>query len=449
MSDGENFLYDLMPADNAFISRLEIKKLFGRQDINLDFSGPQETQERSINIIYGLNGQGKTTILKFIYFLISKDSGRGHKSWIAALPFIEAKLFMSDGSTLTVSRTKGNTGSYIVIFNKDLESIEFNIIADENNSVKMDNSGTDVSDYLSFVANFPVNIFYMTDDRKYYSNSNVVSRIHRRRPVSGDIIYESGRDYFMRRSSEEADQSVSFSDMAEVITEVFRRQVMKGGVQVQRNMYSIYKQLVESVIEASETPDDIKNYLLERIDETESLTESSIRIGAMPMMDAEVFRGAVRQSEEAELEKLYLVLNPFLDSLQARASGIAAMVDRMEAFVQELNRFYQDKLFDFTIRDGFTVKSIANEQPLRVEWLSSGERQLFIILGSAFLVQDETGIVLIDEPELSLNIIWQREFVGALERISKFSPVQYILASHSPEILTSEAARVVSIGGME
>lgn len=43
--------------------------------------------------------------------------------------------------------------------------------------------------------------------------------------------------------------------------------------------------------------------------------------------------------------------------------------------------------------------------------LSSGEKQLFIILGETLLQQQETCIFMADEPELSLHVEWQAELV--------------------------------------
>jgi predicted ATP-binding protein involved in virulence len=44
-----------------------------------------------------------------------------------------------------------------------------------------------------------------------------------------------------------------------------------------------------------------------------------------------------------------------------------------------------------------------------------------------------SGVFVVDEPELSLHVSWQRKFVSAIRRANP--AVQLILATHSPEII--------------
>jgi len=63
--------------------------------------------------------------------------------------------------------------------------------------------------------------------------------------------------------------------------------------------------------------------------------------------------------------------------------------------------------------------------------LSSGEQQLIILLGH--LVFDKYEIFIVDEPELSLHLKWQDEFVNALQEANPNA--QYIMATHAPAIV--------------
>ena len=64
--------------------------------------------------------------------------------------------------------------------------------------------------------------------------------------------------------------------------------------------------------------------------------------------------------------------------------------------------------------------------------LSSGEKQLIILLVEALLQNQHPHIFLADEPELSLHIAWQREIIPAVRQINPNA--QVIVATHSPEI---------------
>ncbi len=75
-------------------------------------------------------------------------------------------------------------------------------------------------------------------------------------------------------------------------------------------------------------------------------------------------------------------------------------------------------------------------QSTNIYGLSSGEKQIIIMIAHLIFeeAQKESGIFIIDEPELSLHIAWQQIFV---ESIMQASPkTQFILATHSPSIIS-------------
>ena len=65
--------------------------------------------------------------------------------------------------------------------------------------------------------------------------------------------------------------------------------------------------------------------------------------------------------------------------------------------------------------------------------LSSGEKQLLVIMLTT-LVQDQTpGVLLMDEPEISLHIEWQQQLI---QRVRSLNPnVQIIMTTHSPALI--------------
>lgn len=74
----------------------------------------------------------------------------------------------------------------------------------------------------------------------------------------------------------------------------------------------------------------------------------------------------------------------------------------------------------------------ANDYKIQLEQLSSGEKQLLIILFRVFLMQKKSYILLMDEPEISLHIDWQAQLIDAIQTLSPNA--QIILSTHSPSI---------------
>lgn len=72
------------------------------------------------------------------------------------------------------------------------------------------------------------------------------------------------------------------------------------------------------------------------------------------------------------------------------------------------------------------------EETIHLGQLSSGEKQLLIILLRVFLMDEEPYVLLMDEPEISLHIEWQYRL---FEEIQRLNPrCQIITSTHSPSI---------------
>ena len=77
--------------------------------------------------------------------------------------------------------------------------------------------------------------------------------------------------------------------------------------------------------------------------------------------------------------------------------------------------------------------------------MSSGEKQILYLFCSAVISVTESSIVIIDEPEISLNIKWQRAFLQVLNEMIGENNVQVIIASHSIDLITPYSDAVVEM----
>lgn len=64
--------------------------------------------------------------------------------------------------------------------------------------------------------------------------------------------------------------------------------------------------------------------------------------------------------------------------------------------------------------------------------LSSGEKQLLLILMRVFLMEEQPYILLMDEPEISLHIEWQYKLFEEIRRLNPHC--QVITSTHSPSL---------------
>ena len=113
-----------------------------------------------------------------------------------------------------------------------------------------------------------------------------------------------------------------------------------------------------------------------------------------------------------------------------------------------LKKFIKDKNFNFSEDKGYLEITWANPQHankrlsnLRVHNLSSGEKQLLILLTQTLLQENAPYIFIADEPELSLHIEWQKYIIGAINELNPNA--QVIVATHSPEIAGQWAKYII------
>lgn len=104
---------------------------------------------------------------------------------------------------------------------------------------------------------------------------------------------------------------------------------------------------------------------------------------------------------------------------------------RISDFCDIVNTLFNDTGKHIEI-DGTKFLIISNNEVLPLEALSSGEKQLLLILLRVFLLPEDNSFVLIDEPENSLDISWQYKLIDILIRLSPNA--QFFITTHSPSI---------------
>lgn len=122
--------------------------------------------------------------------------------------------------------------------------------------------------------------------------------------------------------------------------------------------------------------------------------------------------------------------------------------DPINRFQSLVNKFLTQtkKQVDVSGNGQLTVSINGNPEPRPISALSSGERQLLVMLAHLSLNPNlvGSGVFIVDEPELSLHIDWQEKFVDAIREANP--KVQLILATHSPAIILdrTESCRSLS-----
>lgn len=103
-------------------------------------------------------------------------------------------------------------------------------------------------------------------------------------------------------------------------------------------------------------------------------------------------------------------------------------------------RIFQDMIDELFRETGKTIVRDSNEiffmqygEKITPYMLSSGEKQMLVILLTALVQDGRPGALFMDEPEISLHIEWQQRLITLIRTLNP--NVQIILCTHSPAII--------------
>lgn len=127
--------------------------------------------------------------------------------------------------------------------------------------------------------------------------------------------------------------------------------------------------------------------------------------------------------------------NSFTDyRLKATQSAeIAIEVNkRIENLFKIINHYFEDtgKTIEIDLSNKLVFKT--EDEYINLEQLSAGEKQLLFIFFKVFLMEEKPSVLLMDEPEISMHLIWQQDLIQTIRTLNP--NIQLIISTHSPSI---------------
>lgn len=122
----------------------------------------------------------------------------------------------------------------------------------------------------------------------------------------------------------------------------------------------------------------------------------------------------------------------------------AEIFESRDNFLEVLNELFGGrKTVKISERNELIFETAKNKEIL-INELSSGEKQLLIILGETLLQQGMPFVFIADEPELSLHLSWQEALTTSISRLN--ANAQIIFATHSPDIVAQHQDKIIDMG---
>jgi len=133
-------------------------------------------------------------------------------------------------------------------------------------------------------------------------------------------------------------------------------------------------------------------------------------------------------------ENISVIKNKIVSDWKEKITTIKPLNNRVYDFEKILNGYFSCTEKKAS-RDSRNMICFTDRNGNIIEWtkLSRGEKNLLVLLLLAFFANNDKKIFILDEPDLSLHIEWQKNI---LDSMSKLAPnTQFIVATHSPAML--------------
>lgn len=386
------------------MTKIIVTKLFGRFDYEFDMG---DMSKSGIIILSGPNGFGKTVILECINAISTSD-----------LSF----FFNLNFKSFEVNRSETGFGIQIKKQNDEL------IVNDKKLSEKQLN-------------------YWGRDGRLKFLDGNDMEKLDiilkDMQKVFGDIRYIKEQRLIEVQSTETV---VSRQNNRKSVQKILAVNNIQKKLEEQiRNLDSVYSQLsneldrtfVKRLFELKEGISEAEfNEKINQVrKKVQKLNDSGI--SKMGTLDVTTFK-----KEDARALKIYF------DDFDKKYQVYEKMIEQIELFKQIVNAHFRFKQLKITDKQSLEVIDNETKERIRLSYLSSGEQEILVLYYKLLFEIPEKKIVLIDEPEISLHIAWQRMFAQDLEKIVKLRNIFAVVATHSVQIVTGNRHIQYDLGEM-
>lgn len=434
------------------LKQLIIKGLYGCYDYDVKFNS-------DMTFLYGKNGCGKTTVLNIVESIIT---GEIYK--LSDYNFISIELFFGDETTKDRIYIEYKNESIFLTFKDRKHILGLKNLNLENINLEISDQDRGREITRIYFEKYPIlldisktfNYIYLPLNRINHKPRLLRIRLPRRilyrRPIDNDKNLLGNISYIIRENYRSIEYTIS------KVNDKFRDNILKSFL-ISKKYYDI-NAIINTIITDKEfigELDNIQKTYLEILTELGIVDDNELQeskkvfckiIDDMRSYYIENKKGdglidLVLKYQEIMKIKNIIELAKLMETEKSR------LREPLNLFLNTINYFVKDEsdskeiyIDDF----GNVYFQIENTgEKIEITNLSSGEKQLLIFF--TYLIfevdRDKKAIFVVDEPELSLHLSWQKQFV---KKIRDINPnIQLIFATHAPDIVGGNYDKMVEL----
>lgn len=444
------------------IRQITIQKLFG----TFDHVIPLNMVDR-ITILHGLNGFGKTTILRMLDSLFN-----GNLLLLFEVPFEKFVVTFDDGRAVEIGQKVGLTED-----NSENLHLTFALMPDDERFQSRSLDRTYLKNLLlRHIENAQTRFrFHSQDEWTDRSTGQKLklsellalpevredlpielllaphTMVHRRLDWLVDIREKVNVQVIETERLQTAKVAPRFSSgSSETLTIV--RTVMHYSAQLAAEMNATLARYGEKsqsldrtfparlVSQKSDTTLPL-DQLQEKLRALEVRRSKLVEIG---LLGKEHEKGLITSDQIDPAQQSVLTI--YVHDMEAKFQVFDALQSRLELFVKLIHDRFRYKKLQIDRDEGFRFVSDSGKV-LPPSALSSGEQHELVILYMLLFKVRPNTLILMDEPELSLHVGWQVQFIEDMQALIKLTGFDLLLATHSPQIVNDRWDLTVELKG--
>ncbi len=171
----------------------------------------------------------------------------------------------------------------------------------------------------------------------------------------------------------------------------------------------------------------------------EQLEKRRSQLKDVGLLDQETEETAKLSSLQDDEELAKRVLPVYIQDVEQKLNVFDQdqLADKLKKFKDIINRHFYNKQMTLDKEQGVIFTASTGEL-LSANHLSSGEQHQFVLLYELLFKTVPHSLLLIDEPELSLHLEWQIEFLQDVQEILQLVNCEVLIATHSPDIIHNQ-----------
>lgn len=431
------------------LASAEVAGVLGEYTHRVEFS-----DSTSFVIIYGPNGVGKTKFLEIIDSLSQLQTGR-----LLELPFDRARLVYADGTTFAVEKveTLAEDGDASVLDTQLAVTLQL------QGSPSPITWSTTASSALAFER-------FLTTETTWRKTGQGQWRDDTDDEIATTLELESRYSRF-RRFALDKDHTEPVPELISAFVGALETHLIETQRLVvdrpidPRPARTRPRRLPQSTI--VQYANEMKNLLSRTLATNSKITQQLDRTfpsrmlsqqGSSAASEVEIrarydaqtdFRARLARIAliglEAELslperpleESEVAMLDLYLQDADTKLASFDNVLQKAELLQQIINSRLLRKTLAVDSHDGLSVRRDSDHHVIELDSLSSGEQHEIILMFNLLFEVQPGSLVMIDEPEISLHVSWQTNFVSDVQRIADLAGFQFIVATHSPQVINT------------